>query len=80
MINYKVKIFLLPWLVILLLCVTSMAVVYLLEGTEKTRMIGWIVPTGGILASVLYNIYQSLKYRKTNDENNSLYNIKNSIK
>lgn len=64
MTNYKIKIFLLPWLVILLLCVTSMVIIYLFEGTEKARAIWWIVPTGGILAGVLYNIYQKIVLNK----------------
>lgn len=64
MTNYKIKIFLLPWLVILLLCVTSMVIIYLFEGTEKARMIGWIVPTGGILAGVLYHICQTIVLNK----------------
>lgn len=64
MTKQNARIVALPWFIALILCGSVMAILPLFLDTGKLRLAWMVVPAGGFIAALSYNIFQMIVFHK----------------
>lgn len=60
MTKQNTRIVVLPWFIALILCGSVLAILSLFLDTEKLKIAWLVVPAGGFIAALSYNIFQMI--------------------